>query len=409
MRIGIAALTVIARSHAGARSLWAAARVRRRIHPAHRYTYSSCSFEPAHRCADSSPSLPSQPPVAPTPTTPSAQPTAAPTLAASSAQSTVTPTPTTPSARPTATPTLAAPSAQPTAVPTQTTRPDDQARVRVPVKSVDIQSVSIVVSGGAAEIVLEHGLPDGCHEFGGYGVDESSMPRIVIEIFNTRQAATGVVACAEIYLIEETRIPLEAGVEPCGTYVVEINGEGRRVQAMEPGKRCGAAQDANPTPVSPSPTAEPGLTRVQVPAYVESARHRGQRRVRRARHCHRPAQRLLRVRRLRARRVIHAQDSARSLQHEIHQRSVRPGVRLHRDPHTTGADHRAVQGIHRRDQRRRAPDAGSGAGKAVQFRAGREARLDAAGVHSGTVCIEVRRLAATMPARTPGSGGGRTR
>ena len=131
--------------------------------------------------------------------------------------------------------------------------------------------MSIAVSGGAAEIVLEHGLPDGCHEFGGYSVDESSMPRIVVEVFNTRQAATGVVACAEIYLIEKTRIPLKAGVEPCGTYVVEINGEGRRVQAVEPGKRCGASQDASPTPVSPSPTAEPEFTRVQVPAHVESA------------------------------------------------------------------------------------------------------------------------------------------
>lgn len=136
---------------------------------------------------------------------------------------------------------------------------------------MDIQSVSIALSGGAAEIVLEHGLPDGCHEFGGYSIDESSMPRIVVEVFNTRQAATGVVACAEIYLIEEIRMPLEAGVEPCGTYVVEINGEGRVVQAVEAGKRCGAARDADPTPVSPSPTAEPGFTRVQVPAHVESA------------------------------------------------------------------------------------------------------------------------------------------
>lgn len=222
--------------------------------------------------ATPTPTFPSgQPTAAPTPTFPSSQPTAAPTPTTPSAQSTAVPTPTAPPTQPTATPTLAAPSAQPTATPAQTARPDGQARVRVPVKSVDIQSVSIVVSGGAAEIVLEHGLPDGCHEFGGYGVDESSMPRIVVEVFNTRPAATGVVACAEIYLIEETRIPLEADVEPCGTYVVEINGEGRRVQAMEPGKQCDAAQDAKPTPVSPSPTAEPGFTRVQVPAYVESA------------------------------------------------------------------------------------------------------------------------------------------
>ena len=111
------------------------------------------------------------------------------------------------------------------------------ARVRVPVESVDVQSVGIEVVGSAAEIVLLHGLPNACYEFGGYSVDDSATPRIVVEAFNLKY--TGM-ACAEIYLIEERRLPLEQTVEPCAFYAVEINGAPHRVQAAEPGKRCGS-------------------------------------------------------------------------------------------------------------------------------------------------------------------------
>ncbi len=116
----------------------------------------------------------------------------------------------------------------------------EPARVSVPVKSVDVQSVAIEIRDGAAEIVLAHGLPNACHEPGDYSVDESSLPRIVVEIFNWRLADPNV-GCAEIYLIEETRMPLEQSLEPCADYTVEINGEPHRVQAAEPGKPCAAA------------------------------------------------------------------------------------------------------------------------------------------------------------------------
>ncbi len=273
MRIGIAALTVVAAAlmlvgaACGPQPASGAGSTQPTATPTQAAPSSQPTAAPTQAAPSSQPTaaptqaaLSSQPTVAPTQAALPVQSTVAPTPAASSTPPTATPTPTAPATPPTATPTLAAPSAQPTAVPTQTARPDDQTRVRVPVKSVSpsptaepgltrvqvpayVESASIVVSGGSAELVIVTGQPSACYEFGGYELDESSMPRIVLEVFNTKYTN---VACAQVYSSTETRIPLEQTIEPCKDYTVEINGGERRMQAVEQGKRCGSTRAVKP-------------------------------------------------------------------------------------------------------------------------------------------------------------------
>ena len=132
----------------------------------------------------------------------------------------------------------AAPTVQaaPTFQAAPTIQPAGPGQVEVP---APVESVEIVLSGGQdsdADLVLLTGLPNACYDLGSYSVDEST-PVIVVEVINLK--SSGNFACAEIYLTEETRVPLKQPVEECATYDVRVNHEMYQVQATEPGRRCG--------------------------------------------------------------------------------------------------------------------------------------------------------------------------
>ncbi len=127
-----------------------------------------------------------------------------------------------------------APAATPAQAPSATVEPEP-VTVRVPVKSVDVHSAGIALSGASAAVVLNHGLPNACHTYDSSTVDTSSLPRIVLDVFNLKK--TGV-PCAEIYQIIETRIPLAQPLERCVFYTVEINGNAREAQALDPKAPC---------------------------------------------------------------------------------------------------------------------------------------------------------------------------
>ena len=126
--------------------------------------------------------------------------------------------------------------AAPTYQPAPTFQPAGPAQIEVP---APVESVEIVLSGGQdsdADLVLLTGLPNACYDLGSYSVDESTTV-IVVEVINLKSG--GNLACAEIYLTEETHVPLERSIEPCETYEVRVNGETYEVQATEPGRPCG--------------------------------------------------------------------------------------------------------------------------------------------------------------------------
>ncbi len=132
----------------------------------------------------------------------------------------------------------AAPTVQaaPTSQPAPTIQPAGPGQVEAP---APVESVEIVLSGGQdsdADLVLLTGLPNACYDLGRYSVDEST-PVIVVGVINLK--SSGNFACAEIYLTEETRVPLKQPIEECAVYDVRVNEEAYQVQATEPGRRCG--------------------------------------------------------------------------------------------------------------------------------------------------------------------------
>ena len=125
--------------------------------------------------------------------------------------------------------------AAPTYQAAPTFQPGQPAQLEVP---APVEGVEIVISGGQgsdADLVLLTGLPNACYDLGSYSVDESTSI-IVVEVINLKSG--GNLACAEIYLTEETRVPLEQSIEACANYDVRVNDETYKVQATEPGRRC---------------------------------------------------------------------------------------------------------------------------------------------------------------------------
>ena len=97
--------------------------------------------------------------------------------------------------------------------PTPTQTPEPLAvEVPAPIESVGLE-VSLVppnpVPGAPspapfhqAGLVVVSGLPDGCHEFGSYGMDRDG-DRIVLEVTNLKTTEPGI-GCTEIYRTVET-------------------------------------------------------------------------------------------------------------------------------------------------------------------------------------------------------------
>lgn len=89
-----------------------------------------------------------------------------------------------------------------------------------PIESVDIlimESFSVQHS-----VVVVSGLPNACVSFGGYYLARNSNT-VQIEMVNWKPADPDV-ACAEIYGIVDTVIPLGSEFESGKTYTVDVNG-----------------------------------------------------------------------------------------------------------------------------------------------------------------------------------------
>lgn len=102
-----------------------------------------------------------------------------------------------------------------------------------------IESVHIEVSPtdpSQADLVVVSGLPNACYTFGRYSITREG-DTFQVEIVNLIPDDP-MLACAEIYGMITTRIPLEGGVETCSSYPVIINGESYLVQAIAPNVRC---------------------------------------------------------------------------------------------------------------------------------------------------------------------------
>jgi hypothetical protein len=88
-----------------------------------------------------------------------------------------------------------------------------------PIESVDIlimESFPVQYS-----VVVTSGLPNSCETFAGYRMERDS-DMIHIEIINWKPADPGV-ACAEVYRIVETTIPLGSEFESGSTYTISVN------------------------------------------------------------------------------------------------------------------------------------------------------------------------------------------
>ena len=96
-----------------------------------------------------------------------------------------------------------------------------------------VESVQIEYNRGPteqSELVVAIGLPDACYELDDYGM-ELGGDTIRVKVTNLRNLRD---ACAEVYRVEETRIPLGDDIEACKVYAVDVNGEVHTVQAIGP-------------------------------------------------------------------------------------------------------------------------------------------------------------------------------
>ena len=125
----------------------------------------------------------------------------------------------------------------------------EKVSVRAPVNSVEIE-----VHGRTAELVLVTGLPNACYESGEHSVTQEGNA-ITVSVMNLSPGDTQA-ACAEIYRLEERRVPLRHVIEPCVTYSVEVNGDLHQVQPIGPAVPCKAPQ--SPVTVEPPQDADPG-------------------------------------------------------------------------------------------------------------------------------------------------------
>jgi hypothetical protein len=138
------------------------------------------------------------------------------------------------------------PTPQPTATPAMAEKP-------APIENVYIEvsaKVSGEVSGAGpaqADLVVESGLPNACYTFGHHRlIREADTFRV--EIVNL-MPDDPMLACAEIYGMITTRIPLPGEVETCKFYDVVVNDNPYSVQAIAPNARCaGPEYGSDPWP-----------------------------------------------------------------------------------------------------------------------------------------------------------------
>jgi hypothetical protein len=123
--------------------------------------------------------------------------------------------------------TVATPTPAPTPTPILVDEP-------APIASVDIA----IIPGRPpiAELVVVSGLPNACCQFKEHRLIREGN-RFTVEIINLREGGE-LMACAEIYQMVTTRIPLGTEFASCQIYEIIANGESFSAQAIGPYTRC---------------------------------------------------------------------------------------------------------------------------------------------------------------------------
>ena len=72
-------------------------------------------------------------------------------------------------------------------------------------------------------LLVDSGLPDGCHSFGGYTITRDGN-RVLIKVFNLRPADSNLM-CIQVYGTVETNIPLGSDYDAGEAYIIDVNGQ----------------------------------------------------------------------------------------------------------------------------------------------------------------------------------------
>lgn len=125
-----------------------------------------------------------------------------------------------------------------------------------------IESVQINIANRQTEdatLTVVSGLPSGCAKLARFETSQRG-DLIVVAVLNSIPVGANII-CTAIYGFEQNEANLTGSYTACETYIVEINGESRPVQAIEPAVRCRA-------PEVPTTSQD----REQVPAPIENVR-----------------------------------------------------------------------------------------------------------------------------------------
>jgi hypothetical protein len=111
-------------------------------------------------------------------------------------------------------------------------------QVPAPVESVQINITDRQT--GSATLTVVSGLPSGCAKLASFETNQQVDP-ITVTVLNSVPADPNIM-CTAIYGIVESEAKLSASYTACEIYIVEVNGQDRKVQAIDPAARCRAPE-----------------------------------------------------------------------------------------------------------------------------------------------------------------------
>ncbi|MDP6715876.1 MAG: hypothetical protein QF368_14820, partial [SAR202 cluster bacterium] len=120
---------------------------------------------------------------------------------------------------------------------------DEFKQVPAPIESVHLNIIDSMA--GETTLTVLSGLPSGCAKLTFFDVSQRG-DLITVTVLNSIPTDTNL-TCTAIYGIEENKALLSGSYTPCETYTVEVNGEPRQIQAIDPAVRCRAPEPAPDT------------------------------------------------------------------------------------------------------------------------------------------------------------------
>lgn len=120
-----------------------------------------------------------------------------------------------------------------------------------------VESVQITITDrqtGSAKLTVVSGLPSGCAKLAVFETNQSVDP-IAVTVLNS-VPTDPMIMCTAIYGIVESEARLRASYTACEIYTIEVNGQARKVQAIDPAARCMAPD---------TPTTSQGRPEVEAP------------------------------------------------------------------------------------------------------------------------------------------------